>query len=62
MKNEDSLLKNLKDELDEGLLALPEGERQALMLRYFEGRSHREIGLLLGAREDAARMRTDKAL
>jgi RNA polymerase sigma factor (sigma-70 family) len=62
MKDEDSLLKALAGELDEGLLQLREPERQALMLRYFEGRSHREIGALLDAREDAVRMRIDKAL
>jgi len=28
--------------------------RQMLMLRYFEGRTYREIGTLLGAGEDAA--------
>jgi len=62
MKDEDSLLKALTGELDEGLLKLRECDRQALLLRYFEGRSHREIGGLLGAREDAVRMRIDKAL
>jgi RNA polymerase sigma factor (sigma-70 family) len=62
MKEEDSLLKALAGELDEGLLELREPDRQALLLRYFEGRSHREIGALLGAREDAVRMRIDKAL
>lgn len=62
MNNEDPLLKSLAGELDEGLLALSDSDRQALMLRYFEGRSHREIGDLLGAREDAIRMRINKAL
>ncbi len=62
MNNEDSLLKALAGELDDGLLALSDAERQALMLRYFEGRTHREIGELLGAREDAVRMRINKAL
>ncbi len=62
MKDEDSLLKALAGELDEGLLELREPDRQALMLRYFEGRSHREIGALLGAREDAVRKRIDGAL
>src|SRR6185312_2628724 len=55
-------LKALSAELDEGLLELREADRQALMLRFFEGRSHREIGALLGAREDAVRMRIGKAL
>jgi RNA polymerase sigma factor (sigma-70 family) len=62
MKEENSLLKDLGGELDEGLLELRQTDRQALMLRYFEGRSHREIGALLGAREDAVRMRIEKAL
>ena len=62
MNNEDTLLKVLAGELDEGLLELRETDRQALMLRYFEGRTHQEIGQLLGAREDAVRMRIDKAL
>jgi RNA polymerase sigma factor (sigma-70 family) len=62
MKDEDSLLKDLTGELDQGLLALRDSDRQALILRYFEGRTHREIGVLLGAREDAVRMRISKAL
>jgi RNA polymerase sigma factor (sigma-70 family) len=62
MKDENSLLQSLTGELDEGLLGLRAADRQALMLRYFEGRSHREIGALLGVREDAVRMRIDKAL
>jgi RNA polymerase sigma factor (sigma-70 family) len=62
MKDEDSLLKALTGELDDGLLKLRKADREALMLRYFEGRTHREIGALLGAREDAVRMRIDKAL
>ncbi|HKQ39714.1 MAG TPA: RNA polymerase sigma factor [Verrucomicrobiae bacterium] len=48
--------------LDEGLLELRESDRQALMLRYLEGRSHREVGAQLGIGEDAARKRIDKAL
>src|SRR6266446_3194589 len=62
MKEEDSLLKTLAGEVDEGLLGLREADRQALILRYFEGRTHRAIGILLGAREDAVRMRVTKAL
>lgn len=62
MKDENSLLKALEGELDEGLLALRDADRTALILRYLEGRSHREIGALLGAREDAVRMRVGKAL
>jgi RNA polymerase sigma factor (sigma-70 family) len=62
MRDNDSLLKALTGELDDALLKLRKSDREALMLRYFEGRSHREIGALLGAREDAVRMRIEKAL
>lgn len=62
MKGDDSLLKALESELDEGLLTLREAERTALILRYFGGLSHKEIGIRVGAREDAVRMRIGKAL
>ena len=45
-----------------GVAGVARADRQALMLRYFEGRSHREIGALLGAREDAVRKRINGAL
>lgn len=62
MKDDNTLLRALEGELDEGLLSLRETDRALLILRYLEGRSHREIGSLLGTREDAARMRVGKAL
>jgi hypothetical protein len=62
MKDDNSLLKSLAGVLDEGLLELRKTERQALLLRFFERRSHREIGATLGIGEDAARKRVDKAL
>jgi len=62
MKDDDSLLKSLAGALDDGLLELRAADRQALLLRYFEQRSHREIATLLGLREDAVRKRLDKAL
>ena len=62
MKPDDSLLNSLSALLDEGLLELREPDRQALMLRYLEDRSHREVGAQLGIAEDAARKRIDKAL
>lgn len=52
----------LSGALDEALLELREGERQAVLLRFFEGQNHREIGAALGIGEDAARKRVDKAL
>jgi RNA polymerase sigma factor (sigma-70 family) len=62
MKTDDALLRSLAAVLDEGLMELRESDRQAVMLRYLEGRSHREVGSELGIGEDAARKRIDKAL
>jgi RNA polymerase sigma factor (sigma-70 family) len=48
--------------LDETLLHLNERDRQAVILRYLVGRSYQEVGAELGMEENAARMRTDRAL
>ena len=62
MKEENPLIKSLAGVLDEGLMQLGDADRQALILRYFQDRSYREIGVMLGAGEDAVRKRSDKAL
>src|SRR5262249_7279562 len=48
--------------VDEALLSLREGDRLALMLRFLEARSLREVGVVLGVDEDAARKRVSRAL
>ena len=48
--------------LDEGLLKLRESERLALVLRFLEERSLREVGVAMGVDEDAARKRVSRAL
>src|SRR6266481_9517081 len=48
--------------LDEVLNELNTQERQVLLLRFFEQKSMREVGLLLGISEDAAKMRVSRAL
>jgi RNA polymerase sigma factor (sigma-70 family) len=48
--------------LDEALLSLPEKQRSALLLRYFENRSLREVGAAFGVGEDAAQKRVASAL
>src|SRR5439155_18741439 len=40
--------------LDEAMHALDDGERAAVLLRYFENKSLREVGQALGTNEDAA--------
>jgi RNA polymerase sigma factor (sigma-70 family) len=48
--------------LDEGLLSLREKERLALLLRYYEKGSLREVGSALGVNEDTAQKRVASAL
>src|SRR5437773_705266 len=62
MKEEDSLLKSLSPVLDEALMELRDKDRHAVLLRFFENKSLREVGEALGVREDAAQKRVAKAL
>jgi RNA polymerase sigma factor (sigma-70 family) len=48
--------------LDHALNQMANGDRQALLLRYFDGRSMRQVGQLLGVTENAAKMRVHRAL
>lgn len=48
--------------LDEGLLNLRDSDRLALVLRFLEERSLRDVGAALGVDEDAARKRVSRAL
>ena len=62
MKEEDSLLKSLSPVLDEALMELRDKDRHAVLLRFFENKSLREVGETLGVGEDAAQKRVAKAL
>jgi hypothetical protein len=48
--------------LDEAMLRLGQTDRDALVLRFFEGRSLNEVGSALGASEEAAKKRVNRAL
>jgi RNA polymerase sigma factor (sigma-70 family) len=52
----------LRPELDAVVDQLDERDRNAVLLRFFESKPFAEIGAVLGVSEDAARMRTDRAL
>ncbi len=52
----------LARELDDAMLGLPTADRDALVLRYFEGKEYRAIGQSLGLGEDATRKRIQRAL
>src|SRR5665213_2225455 len=48
--------------LDAAMAGLNETDRQAVVLRFFDGKSIREVGAALGANEDAAKKRVSRAL
>jgi RNA polymerase sigma factor (sigma-70 family) len=48
--------------LDDALGRLGDRDRHALVLRFFEGKALAEVGVALGASEDAAKMRVNRAL
>jgi uncharacterized protein (TIGR03435 family) len=48
--------------LDDAMELLGRKDHDALLLRFFEGRNFKEVGTALGASEDAAKMRVNRAL
>lgn len=58
----DSGWQEIEPLLHGGLAALNGGDRDAVLLRFFEGRSLKETGQALGITEDAARMRVARAV
>ena len=54
--------KEVEAVLDEAMGDLGEADRQAVVLRYFRDESLAEVGRCLGASENAARMRVERAL
>ena len=48
--------------LDAAVAALNEKDRRAIMLRFYEGRNLSEVGIALGANEDAAKKRVNRAV
>jgi len=52
----------LRPLIDSVIARLDCRERDAILLRFFEGKSYREVGLVIGLNEEAARKRVDRAL
>jgi RNA polymerase sigma factor (sigma-70 family) len=52
----------LSEHLDDAIARLPRRDRDTIVLRFFGQRSLREVGLAIGATEDAAKMRLSRAL
>lgn len=59
---EESVWKQIEPHLDDAMEELGETDRTALVLRYFENKSLREVGKALGTNEDAAQKRVGRAL
>jgi RNA polymerase sigma factor (sigma-70 family) len=62
MKSDSVEWEHIEPLLDEALEALEERDRTAVLLRYFENKSLREVGDTLGTSEDAARKRVSRAV
>ena len=58
----DAAWRQMSPLLEEAMLRLGQAERDALVLRFFEGRSLNEVGTALGASEDAAKKRVNRAV
>lgn len=56
------LVESLESLVDEALLALPDSDREVLVLRYFRGLDHAAVGAALGVGDDAAQKRCSRAL
>lgn len=62
MKNMPSIWTQIEPWLDDALASLSEGNRAAVLLRFFENQPLRDVGVALGISEDAAQKRMDRAL
>jgi RNA polymerase sigma factor (sigma-70 family) len=52
----------LRPMLDEAVCQLEASDREAVLMRFFQNKSHREVGDVLGVSEDTARKRVERAL
>src|SRR6266700_1926027 len=62
MNTESSIWGQIEPLLEEGMESLEATERSAILLRFFENRSLREVGQTLGTSEDAAQKRVSRAV
>jgi uncharacterized protein (TIGR03435 family) len=61
-ENESDTWMQIAPLLDAAMAGLNEADRHAVVLRFFDGKSLREVGAALGANEDAAKKRVSRAL
>src|SRR5436190_13942881 len=58
----DDAWKRISPAIDEALESLGEADRNALLIRFYNEKSHRETAIALGVSEDAAKKRVTRAL
>ena len=58
----DETWKRIAPVIDEAVESLGESDRNAVLLRFFNEKSHRETAIALGVSEDAAKKRVTRAL
>ncbi len=58
----DTAWEQMSSLLEDAMLRLGQSDRDALLLRFFEGRSLNEVGTALGSSEEAAKKRVSRAL
>ena len=61
-ENEPGAWEQIAPLLDTAMTELNEADRHAIVLRYFDGKSMREVGGALGTSEDAAKKRVNRAV
>jgi uncharacterized protein (TIGR03435 family) len=61
-ENESNTWMQIAPLLDAAMAGLNEADRHAIVLRFFDGKSLREVGAALGANEEAAKKRVSRAL
>jgi uncharacterized protein (TIGR03435 family) len=61
-KNESGVWPEIAPLLDAAMAGLNEIDRHAVVLRYFDGKSLKEVGAALGSNEEAAKKRVSRAL
>jgi RNA polymerase sigma factor (sigma-70 family) len=59
---EPELWRQIGPVLDEAMAQLSESDRNAIVLRFFEGKPLKEVGAALGTTDDAAKMRINRAI
>lgn len=61
-QNESDVWTQIAPMVDDAIADLSETDRRAVVLRYFDGKSVREVSAALGGSEEAARMRLSRAI